>query len=459
MRRRSRRSLTSSPATFSFCAIGTLVAQPFDAKTLKTTGEPIPLAEQVGTDTVGLARFSVSREGTLAYRTGEMTDRLVWVDRSGKELETEGDPSRYGDPHLSSDGRRLAFDVVDARTGKTDIWIRDLNRRVSSRFSFSQARRRRADVLARRQPDRLRRRQRPGRANRRRAGSRDDRSGNSTGVTFVTDWSADGQSIAFSSQGKGTAFDIWIMPASGDRKPHPWLQTPFSELNAVFSPDGRYLAYQSNESGTPGDLRAVLPGPGRQVAGFLERRKPAALARRRQASSSIDSRSEDHGGRRDDGRDVRSRRAEGALLRSPRHHPGARRTLVSRRRTASASCWWRTSPRATRDPDSTTVVLDWFAADSVESVTMTSRHAGTRSSVPTKSSRRSARAAWARCTGARHAPRPRRRDQGAAAASRRSIGGAARALRARGEDRSRRSTIRTSARSSTSAARATPTTS
>jgi dipeptidyl aminopeptidase/acylaminoacyl peptidase len=66
-----------------------------------------------------------------------MTDRLVWVDRSGKELATAGDPSRYGNPHLSADGRRLAFDVVDARTGKDDIWIRDLNRNVSSRFSFS----------------------------------------------------------------------------------------------------------------------------------------------------------------------------------------------------------------------------------------------------------------------------------------------------------------------------------
>ena len=86
------------PGYLLFLRDRTLVAQPFDAKTLKTTGEPIPLAEQVGTDTVGLARFSVSREGTLAYRTGEMTDRLVWVDRSGKELETAGDPSRYAQP-------------------------------------------------------------------------------------------------------------------------------------------------------------------------------------------------------------------------------------------------------------------------------------------------------------------------------------------------------------------------
>jgi len=249
------------PGYLLFLRDRTLVAQPFDAKTLKTIGEAVPLAEQVGTDNVGLARFSVSREGTLAYRTGEMTDRLVWVDRSGKELEPEGDPSRYTSPNLSSDGRRVAFDVSDARIGKTDIWIRDLTRKVSSRFSFSKGNASTPTFS----PD----------------GTRivytvdndlvertaDGQGAETTlakfdGITFVTDWSADGRSIAFSSQGKGTAFDIWIMPGSGDRKPHVWLQTPFSELNAAFSPDGRYLAYQSNESGRQEIYVQSFPGPG-----------------------------------------------------------------------------------------------------------------------------------------------------------------------------------------------------
>ena len=208
------------PGYLLFLRERTLVAQPFDAKTLKATGKPIPLAEQVGTDTVGLARFSVSREGTLAYRTGEMTDRLVWVDRSGKELESAGDPSRYGSPHLSADGRRLAFDVVDPRTGKVDIWIRDLNRNVSSRFSFSRGGGR-APTFA---PD----------------GARivyavdtnlvertADGQGAETsllkadGVTFVTDWSADGRFIVVASQGKGTGFDLWILPPSATRSLTP----------------------------------------------------------------------------------------------------------------------------------------------------------------------------------------------------------------------------------------------
>ena len=190
-----------------------------------------------------------------------MTDRLVWVDRAGKELETAGDPSRYAEPDLSADGRRLAFDVVDARTGKADIWIRDLNRNVSSRFSFSKL-----DASAPMfSPDGSRivygvgndlvERTADGQGAETTLGKFD-------GITFVTDWSADGQSIAFSSRGKDTGFDIWIMPASGDRKPHLWLQTPFSEGNAVFSPDGRYLAYQSNESGRLEIYVQSFPGPG-----------------------------------------------------------------------------------------------------------------------------------------------------------------------------------------------------
>src|SRR5262249_29677976 len=80
------------PGYLLFVRDRTLVAQSFDARGIKTTGEPVPLAEKVGTNTVGLALFSVSREGTLVYRTGEIGTRMTWVDRSGKELETVGDP-------------------------------------------------------------------------------------------------------------------------------------------------------------------------------------------------------------------------------------------------------------------------------------------------------------------------------------------------------------------------------
>ena len=124
------------PGFLLFVRDRTLVAQPFDASARKITGEPVPLAEKIGTDNVGLARFSVSNDGVLAYRTGETGGRLVWRDRAGRELETLGDPGDYANPGLSPAADRLAFSLTDSRSAKTDIWIRDLARGVNSRFTL-----------------------------------------------------------------------------------------------------------------------------------------------------------------------------------------------------------------------------------------------------------------------------------------------------------------------------------
>src|SRR5689334_2573471 len=125
------------PGYLLFVKDKTLVAQPFDAKALKITGEPVPLAEQIGTDAVGLARFSVSRDGVLAYRTGDSGDRIMWVDRSGKELGTILENGEYQDVQISPAGDQIAFDLQDARLGRADVWLRDLARGVNSRFTFS----------------------------------------------------------------------------------------------------------------------------------------------------------------------------------------------------------------------------------------------------------------------------------------------------------------------------------
>jgi Tol biopolymer transport system component len=81
-------------------------------------------------------------------------------------------------------------------------------------------------------------------------------------LKFVSDWSRDGRTLVFASIGKDTNWDIWVMPMSGDRKPTPFLKTQFTELNAAFSPDGRFLAYQSNESGRTEIYVQSFPGPG-----------------------------------------------------------------------------------------------------------------------------------------------------------------------------------------------------
>lgn len=109
----------------------TLVAQPFDLASLAITGEPIPIGEGLGVNSVGLASFSLSRTGVLAFRPGGgQGRRLIWMDRSGKETPALEEAGGYADTWLSPDVRRLVFD----RAG--DLWIRDFTRGVTSRFTF-----------------------------------------------------------------------------------------------------------------------------------------------------------------------------------------------------------------------------------------------------------------------------------------------------------------------------------
>jgi Tol biopolymer transport system component len=256
------------PGYLLFVKDKTLVAQPFDAKALKTTGEPVPLAEQIGTDAVGLARFSVSRDGVLAYRTGEAGDRMVWLDRTGKELETILEKGEYEDPEISPVGDQLAVDLLDPRSGKSDIWLRDLARGVNSRFTFAPGNAfspvwtPRGDALIY-------------------ASEREDAAGlyeKSTlgqgeekllarldGLCFPTSVAPDGSAVAFSLRvpNAKNGFDIMIVQRTAGSKPTPFRATQFNESSARFSPDGKFIAYISNESGRSEVYVQAYPGPGR----------------------------------------------------------------------------------------------------------------------------------------------------------------------------------------------------
>ena len=249
------------PGYLLFVRDKTLVAQPFDAKALKTTGEPIPLAEQIGTNALGLARFSVSREGTLVYRTGESGDRLVWVDRTGREIETVGDPGELHNPAFSPGGDRLAYDVADPRSGRADIWVRDLKRGVASRLTFGKA-----DSFAPlwspdgrtivfTQGQDLFEKAADGQGEEKLLFKSDE-------LKVVSDWSRDGHTLAFQSRAKETNWDVWVLAMSGEQKPTAFVKSPFSDSQPRFSPDGRYLAYQSNESGRFEVYMQSFPGPG-----------------------------------------------------------------------------------------------------------------------------------------------------------------------------------------------------
>ena len=232
----------------------TLVAQPFDADARELTGEAVPVAEGLGMDAVGLAHFSASFDGTLAYRAGETrTRQLLWVDREGRELEAVGETGEYGDVWPSPDGTRLAFDMPEGGSGSLDLWIRDLARGVTSRFTFDAG----SDSSPLWSPD--------GRTivftsdRGGVAGDLYEKLASGTGEEevllaneeekYACDWSRDGRFLVYMSRGRETRWDVWALPMEGESEPFPIVKTRFREVTPSLSPDGKLVAYVSNESG------------------------------------------------------------------------------------------------------------------------------------------------------------------------------------------------------------------
>jgi Tol biopolymer transport system component len=246
----------SPPGYLLFVKEGTLLAQPFDAGKGEFTGEPVPVAENVSAGGANFqGRYSVSQTGILTYWVGRgaSANRLVWVDRKGAELEQIGDPGPYSVAVPSPDAKSLLVGILDTRTNTDDLWIRDLERGTMSRFTFDPADED-AGVWS---PD----------------GTRiifsSDRSGpndlyikesngvgdpavfrHSTLPYFVNDWSRDGQWIFLTKYvASGGRLDVLAVPASGEGDSVVIANSPFHEGAVHVSPDGRWVAYQSLESG------------------------------------------------------------------------------------------------------------------------------------------------------------------------------------------------------------------
>jgi eukaryotic-like serine/threonine-protein kinase len=241
------------PGYLLYVREGLLLAQPFDAKHLQLTGEPFSVAGQVGYyPGDGNASFSVSENGVLAYKSSyTRSTQLIWFDRTGKKIGSIPSTGEHRTLRLSPDGKRVAFGRNDPRK-QADIWLLDLAGGTPKRFTFSTA----SDYAAAWSPD----------------GSRiifsSDREGAfnlyqkaSSGATsetelfqsgtdkIVTDWSADGRFILYENLDPKTKYDLWALPLFGDRKPMLFLQTPSNEHQAEFSPNGKWVAYTSDESG------------------------------------------------------------------------------------------------------------------------------------------------------------------------------------------------------------------
>jgi len=235
----------------------TLMAQPFSARRLETTGPPMPVAEHVFIN-AGTNRpiFSASNNSTLVYQTGNTQGgwHLLWYTRDGKQTGVLADLDRYFDPAISPDGTQLAASLFSP-LGTADIWVFDLLRGTKTRLTFGPS------------------------------------------IQRYPIWSADGKTIFYGSNGTGQMHiyakaadgsggvqtvlessgivempeavspdhrhlvftrvtadrqmlaDIWALPLVGERKPFPVVQTEFNDFNPVVSPDGKWMAYANSESG------------------------------------------------------------------------------------------------------------------------------------------------------------------------------------------------------------------
>lgn len=231
-----------------------LLAQAFDVDKLAFAGEPIPIAENVSTlRGSAVSAFDVSNDGTLVYMTTDASimNELVWVDRAGRELSKLMEPARYSDLALSPDGKTLAYGVEDPRTETTDLWMFDLKREVSTRFTFDDE----DDLGPIWSPDgttlyfmrgvypQFVSWSKPSNGN-----TEESRFFDSLDyIAVISDINRDASKFSFTIVGSEQP-DLGIMDSSSDSSIVPLVATDRAEYFGRFSPDGKYLAYFAGQA-------------------------------------------------------------------------------------------------------------------------------------------------------------------------------------------------------------------
>jgi serine/threonine-protein kinase len=248
-----------------YAVSSTLFALPFDLRNLEVTGSPVPVVEGVmrTTGTTGVAQFSVSEDGTLAFVPGDARteESLFWVDRTGQASPLTSRTAHYATPRVSPDGRRLAVTITGGEG--PDVWIVDLERETFTQLTTDGA-----SLFPDWSPD--------GEwialsSNSDLLRMRSDFSGvterllEREGLQVHPRWRPDGRGIVF-QDGVAQAADLWALDLEDDAEPHFFLQTPANEAQPDLSPDGRYIAYHSSVSGGTSQI-FVQPssGPGARV--------------------------------------------------------------------------------------------------------------------------------------------------------------------------------------------------
>jgi serine/threonine protein kinase len=261
-----------TPGYLLFTRDQTLMARPFNARNFEFTGDPVPVVEHVANNG-GVARpvFSASNNGEIIYQAGDTAGgwNLVWEDREGKRVGSLPQTARYFYPALSPDGTRIAVTLADTQ-GIGDIWIFDLQRGTSTRLTFGSA------LISYptwspdgktvyysstvKGPPHIYAKSADGSGPERTVLETENT------VELIEDVSSDGRYLIYNrrdnvSQTGGT-LDTWALPLSGDGKPFPVVHTPFDDIAATLSPDGKWLAYQNIESGRMEVYITPFPGGG-----------------------------------------------------------------------------------------------------------------------------------------------------------------------------------------------------
>jgi Tol biopolymer transport system component/predicted Ser/Thr protein kinase len=245
----------------------TLLAHRFDDRTGRLEGDAAPIAENVDYfSPIGIAGFSVSSTGVLAYHASDSIGQITWITRAGVQTGTVAAPAGYRNIRLSPDGKRLAFDRSELRTNATDIHVFDLARGTDTRVTSAAG----AEFAPIWSPDGQRLvfawdRDAPPYLHQLVLDSgtaAEPLVRPSEAVDTPGDFHPDGTLVVYEVSDAVTAQDLWIVPITGDRTPKAFANTRFNETAPRFSPDGRWMTYVSDEAGQPDVYVRAFPGPG-----------------------------------------------------------------------------------------------------------------------------------------------------------------------------------------------------
>ena len=257
------------PGRLLFVRKATLLAQPFDVGKRSVSGQPVAIADRIAAvGPTGSGDFSTSADGRLlVYRHGVPPSRLVWMDRSGRQVGSIGEPGYFGLVRISPDGGRLVADVENPATGGRDLWLYDLATGIGSRLTadpvsagwpaWSPDGGRIAFGSGRKGPPNIYVKELGGPlAEKLLLGA--------PGMQAPSDWTRDNRFVAFVDYSpiRKAQSQIWLLPMRGDPKPVRLDASPFSEYAPRFSPDSRFVAFVSEEAGQADVYVASIDGTG-----------------------------------------------------------------------------------------------------------------------------------------------------------------------------------------------------